>query len=580
MSPLHNDHMGRHVLWLALISMVLSGAAWSQQGEGSANPSIQGNVSVLWQSYAEDSLIGAQVPPGKTGYNAFANLLYNQGNFSAGVRYESYLNAVLGFPGRFKGSGVGYRFARYQDRDHGVDVTVGNFYDQFGSGLVLRAYEERNLGIDNALDGFRLVLTPIPGIEAKFIYGKQRFDFEDGLINGPGTIRAVNGEADLNQLLAGWDERPLKITLGASFVSKFQPGSSFNVDSLVLGMPLNIGAWSYRVNAVRKGWTAQLEYAGKINDPSADNAFTYRPGEGALATVGYSQKGLGVLLTAKMVDNMSFRSDRDLRLFDLPVNFIPAVTQQHTYNLAATLYPYATVITGETSASAEVFYTIPKDTWLGGKYGTKLTASFAAANSLDTTQYAAGDINAVLYGYERNSWGPGDELYVRDFNLTASRKFNKNFKAKYSYFHFEFNTLTTPVTTDYKGIVDANIHVVETQWKVAPKQSLRAELQGLWVGEDKDHPGQLQDKGHWATLVAEYTWSPHWFVSVIDQYNFGNNDPDQRIHYVYGSAGYIQGPHRLSVGYGKRREGIFCVGGVCRAVPASSGFEIAFTSSF
>jgi hypothetical protein len=34
------------------------------------------------------------------------------------------------------------------------------------------------------------------------------------------------------------------------------------------------------------------------------------------------------------------------------------------------------------------------------------------------------------------------------------------------------------------------------------------------------------------------------------------------------------------LGYGKRREGIFCVGGVCRAVPASSGLEMTFTSSF
>jgi hypothetical protein len=90
----------------------------------------------------------------------------------------------------------------------------------------------------------------------------------------------------------------------------------------------------------------------------------------------------------------------------------------------------------------------------------------------------------------------------------------------------------------------------------------------------------LQDKGHWATVLAEYTWSPHWFVSVLDQYNFGNNDEAKRVHYIYGAAGYIQGPHRLSVGYGKRREGIFCVGGVCRAVPASNGFEVTFTSSF
>jgi|SaaInl3SG_22_DNA_1037383.scaffolds.fasta_scaffold00657_6 hypothetical protein len=573
-------NLGRLAAILGTCAFAFASTSWGQLGGSGDAPSVSGNVGILWQSYAEDTLIGAVVPPAKTGYNAFANILYNQGNFSAGVRYESYLNAVLGFPGRFKGSGVGYRFGRYQDNERGIDVTVGNFYDQFGSGLVFRSYEERNLGIDNAMDGFRLILKPVQGVQAKFIYGKQRFDFDDGLINGPGVIRAVDVEGDLNAIVAGWEERPLKVTVGASFVSKFQPGSSFNVDSLVLAMPQNVGSWSCRLNAVRKGWTAGVEYARKINDPSADNGFTYRNGEAFLATLGYSQKGLGVLLTAKMIDNMSYRSDRDLRLFDLPINYIPAVTQQHTYNLAATLYPYATVITGETSASAEIFYTIPKGSKLGGKYGTKLSASFAAANSLDTTHYASAEVESVLYGYERNSWGPGDELFVRDFNFSASRKFNPKWKAKYTFYHFDFNTLTTPVTTDYKGIVNANIHVLETQWKVKPKQSLRTEFQGLWVGEDIDHPGDLQDKGHWATLLAEYTWSPHWFASILDQYNFGNNDPNQRIHYVYGSAGYINGPHRLSVGYGKRREGIFCIGGVCRAVPASNGFEITFTSSF
>jgi hypothetical protein len=69
-------------------------------------------------------------------------------------------------------------------------------------------------------------------------------------------------------------------------------------------------------------------------------------------------------------------------------------------------------------------------------------------------------------------------------------------------------------------------------------------------------------------------------VSIVDQYNFGNRDPDARVHYLYGAVGRIDGPHRLSIGYGKRREGIFCIGGVCRAVPASNGFEVNFTSSF
>jgi hypothetical protein len=161
-----------------------------------------------------------------------------------------------------------------------------------------------------------------------------------------------------------------------------------------------------------------------------------------------------------------------------------------------------------------------------------------------------------------------------------SRKLNKKWKAKYAYFHFDFNTLTTPVTTDYKGIVNADIHVLETQVKIKPKQSLRTEIQGLWVGKDVKNPDLLQDKGHWATVLAEYTWSPHWSVSLLDQYNYGNNVEANRIHHVFGTVSYIDGPHRLSVGYGKRREGIFCIGGVCRATPASNGFEIAFTSRF
>ena len=314
------------LLWALGLTMLLGmPRAWSQSGQDAPAPSVSGNVGILWQSYAEDSLIGAVVPPSKTGYNAFANVLYNQGNFSAGMRYESYLNAVIGFPGRFNGSGIGYRFARYNDPDRGVDVTVGNFYDQFGSGLVFRSYEERNLGIDNAMDGFRLILKPIDGVQAKFIYGKQRFDFDNGLVNGPGVVRAVDLETDLNALVEGWKEKPLKVTAAASFVSKFQAGSPFSVDSLVLAMPQNIGSWSYRINAIRKGWTASAEHA-EINDPSADNGHV--PHGEAFPPWG-TAKGLGVLFTAKMVDNMSFRSDRDLRLFDLPINHSRGHTTAH-----------------------------------------------------------------------------------------------------------------------------------------------------------------------------------------------------------------------------------------------------------
>ena len=555
---------------LAASIVGISAVAFGQL-EDQSSGSVTGNVQMLWQSYSEDPIIGAIVPPEKTGFNAYGNLIYNQGGFSAGMRYESYLSAVLGFPGRFKGSGIGYRYARYADPTGKVDFTVGNFYEQFGSGIVLRSYEERALGIDNALDGVRLILRPVNGIEIKALYGMQRLDFDSRLINGPGTVRALDGTIDFNSLLESkggldWDT---KIMLGGSFVSKFQSGGTIAKDSLLLQLPENIGAWSYRIDAMRKGWSAGIEYAGKINDPNADNGYTYRNGQALLFNLGYTQRGLGISLSAKTVDNMSFRSDRDVLLFDLPINYIPAITQQHTYNLAATLYPYATVISGESSASAEIFYSIPKGTRLGGKYGTKLSANFAAANGLDTTQLAG--VEGLVYGYERNSWGFGPSKFVRDFNVQISRKESKNFKWKYTFYNLEFNTLATPVTTTFKGIVYADIHVLETQVKTRKRQSLRTEFQALFTD---------QDKGDWGTVLAEYTWSPHWFASVIDQYNFGNPDPDARVHYLYGAVGRIDGPHRLSIGYGKRREGIFCIGGVCRAVPASNGFEINFSSSF
>ena len=327
-------------------------------------------------------------------------------------------------------------------------------------------------------------------------------------------------------------------------------------------------------------WKGGIGLTKKINDPSADNGYIYKEGEALMYYLTGNIKDLTFLFQRSTTDNMSFRSDRDLLLFDAPINNIPVITKNHTYNLASTLYPYATVINGESSFRGELYYSLKRGSKLGGKYGTKMNLVFATSYSLDTTNLSG--VDGVVYGYQRNSWGFGDSLNVQDISFEIERKFSKTFKAKAMYMNLIFNTLATPVTTDYKGLVNANIYVLETQIRTAKRQSLRTEFQVLTTGKWRDEEGELfkQDKGDWATVVAEYTWSPHWFVNITDQYNFGNPDIEKRVHYLFGSAGYVNGSHRLSIGYGKRREGIFCVGGVCRAVPASNGLEVTFTSSF
>ena len=143
---------------------------------------ISGNFQLDAQYYEADSIIGAKAVDDRMRINAFANIIYTNENFTAGIRYENYQNPLLGFDSRYKGSGIPYRFATYTKDDW--NITVGNFYEQFGSGLTFRTYEERNLGYDNAMDGVRIIVHPLNGLTIKGIWGNQRYFFD----KGPGVV--------------------------------------------------------------------------------------------------------------------------------------------------------------------------------------------------------------------------------------------------------------------------------------------------------------------------------------------------------------------------------------------------------
>lgn len=539
------------------------------QAQNTPQGVLRGNFQFLAQQYSADSLINATVPASKASINGFGNFLYTHGKVSAGWRIETYQNAIQGYSAqnRYKGTGIGNRYVTYADST--LEITIGNFYEQFGNGLTLRTYWEPNLGIDNALDGTRVIFRPTSGVTLKGIWGKQRLDFDNQIIHADGTIRGFDTEIWINELVKKWGDAKTRVMVGGNFVSRYQPGGNRFVDTLVFVIPDNVAMYSGRVQVQRGNWMMMGEYAQKINDPSADNGYIYRQGKGIFFNSSYSKKGFGVNVMAKSIDNLSFRGDRNLKLFDVPVNYTPAITKQHTYNLAATLYPYATPLTGEASYMLEVYYSLPKGSKLGGKYGTQISASYAAANCLDTTQYTG--VNALTEGYKVNTLGFGKTKYVRDFNVDIKRKITKEFNVGYTFYYMEFNTLATPVTNDFKGIVYANISVLEMGYKLTKKDYIRIELQELHT---------KQDKGDWQTVVAEYTHSPHWTIGIVNQYNKGNPIEERKINYLFGTVGYINGPHRITLGYGKRREGVFCIGGVCRAVPATNGFEISITSSF
>ena len=187
--------------------------------QGIQNGQLSGNFQSDFQLYVEDDALDFNLNNASSGFpnerglsNGFANILYRTDNFSAGIRYEAYQNALLGYPSGYQGEDISYRFIQF-DKD-GMDITVGNFYAQFGSGMILRAYEERNLGYDNAFDGIRIKYSPINGVYLTSLVGRQRIFFE----KAEGLVRGLDGEISLNESFTRLSESTTRISVDVSVV--------------------------------------------------------------------------------------------------------------------------------------------------------------------------------------------------------------------------------------------------------------------------------------------------------------------------------------------------------------------------
>jgi len=533
---------------------------------------LHGNFQFDGQYYLRDTKIdstGEFYPDERFLGQGYANLIYSNGNFRAGIRYENYQNVMLGFPQGYKGEGITYRYIQWTK--DGLDITAGNFYEQFGSGMVLRAYEERGLGYDNMFDGVRLIYSPIKGLKLKGLIGRQRIYFQ----KSPGIVRAIDATFTLNDLFKGMRESATQYSFGGSFVSKFQ-----TANDPFLNIPQNVGAGAVRFDVIGRKFGINAEYVNKANDPSADNHEIFREGQALLVNMTYTGKGFGALLALKRSDNMSFRSDRDASTIEGLINFVPATTKVHTYALPS-LYPYATQLNGEMGGQVELNVNIPRGSVVGGKYGADITLNYAISSSLYKEYYPKTDtLNTIKYGYKTQWFKMGQVRYFQDFNVKWNQKMSKNFTMTFTYFNIQYNqSVLEDGLADEPQIADpsvtkmvyVNTGVAEFLTKIKPKHFLRTEIQAQFT---------KQDRGNMAMILFEYSISPHWFFSIQDIYNYGNPNPADQLHYPLGSVVYALGTTRFQLSYGRQQKGIFCVGGVCRVVPPSNGVSISVTSTF
>lgn len=550
-----------------VVALLLWGTSSWVSAQGILGGHVTGNVQFDGQMSSADSIIGAADVPEKMLMNARADILYTNGGFSAGLRFEMYQNPMLGFNPDYEGQGIANYFVSYNSQK--LTVTAGHFYEQFGSGLILRTYEDRYLGLDNALLGINLQLRPVDGVIIKALAGKQRVCWD----LGAGLVRGIDGEVNLNTLISAMQESPLSVTLGAGFVSKYEDDesipSSLNPEYR-LNLPLNVGAAAVRMDLGYKNWSLQAEYAHKGQDPWADNNYIYRQGEAILLNLNYSRRGFSAGLQAKRIDNMGFKSERSRRQEMLYINYLPAITKNHTYAFL-TMYPYSTQVNGEQGIQGDVMYKFKKGTILGGKYGTDIHLNTSVVYGLDTTIIGGRGTEGYIVN---NSLGA---LYYTDASFEVAKKLSKSVKLNATYAYQIFN----PTMEGHPGANLIHNHVIigDLSWKLNKTHSLRFEAE--WMGSDSyydasdDHHDDRR-AGDWIMGLVEWNIGTHWFVSASDQYAYN----DGIGNYYNLSVGYTHGATRLQLGYGKQREGLLCIGGVCRQVPASNGFTVSLTTTF
>ncbi len=557
--------MKRAILFLLIMSCSMGITAQNDGGRMSGKLHINANV------FLRDSLIGASNTPQFDhqffGSESWMNLNYSNWGFDFGIRFDFFQNSNLRNPrASYSGEGIGLWYVR--KKIDNLDFTVGYFYDQIGSGIIYRSYEERGLPIDNALYGIRGIYSINEDWSLKAFSGKQKqlFTSYESLISG----------VNLDGFYMPNEEKNLTFAPGLGFVKRTLDDNSMNALVASLGdyLPedlfiptynayaftfyntLTVGKFNWYVEGAYKTQDNIVDLEGEriskfTGDTIVGSQFVGEEGTVFYSSLSYANKGWGLSLEGKRTENFGFRTRPQETLNNGLVNFLPPMARTHTYRLLARYAP-ATQDKGELALKADIRYA-PSRKML-------FNASYSHIVTLD---------NAPLY----------DEFYFeytykpkRTFKLTTGLQMQT-----YNQEVFEFKP-GVPIVETFTPFVDVF-------YKLSKKRSVRFEGQYMVTGEDK---GVKHDFGDWIYGGLEYNFSNKFSISLTDMFNVapGKNSPTDdsgdklAIHYPRFDVFYIKGPTRVSIGYVKQVQGIVCSGGVCRLEPAFSGVRANLTTSF
>lgn len=528
---------------------------------------LSGGVETNAAFYIDDNKIKLEEVEARNRFrsNNYLRLDYQLKKITVGVQFEAYTpKALLNYSPEFKDANIANYYVTYKN-EKGLELTAGHFYEQFGSGLVLRNWEDRQLGIANSIAGGLVKYVPAKWATFTVLYGKQRNGL--GFKLSGGNIAAANADIDLAHLLT---LNKTTFGVGGSVVHRREPTD-------LGGLSPNTFLTSIRSNFAKAGFTADIEYVFKSADALVEfgnirPAFLF-DGDAYLLNLGYSKKGFGITTNFRRLENFGFYSSRSAMgntNNERMLNYIPALTKQFDYGLT-NIYVYASQPNisfepdrnkaGEIGGQLDLYYQFKKGTLVGGEYGSNLSLNFSRWHGL------AGRYDADQRKYAAKKFVLG-EKYYSDASVEWRRKMTKKWTTVFTYLNQYYNAR---YVEEAVGEVNAHTVVFDNTVQLKKSRSVRWELQHQWA------KGGFEE---WAAFQAEYNFNPRLSVFMVNLYNYGNKDVNEQMHYYNAGAAYTKGGSRLQVAYGRQRGGLICVGGVCRFVPESAGITFGFNKSF
>ncbi len=561
---------------IVMLLVLMGTCNWALgQSKDSDKGQFSGNLLMTYQKYIRDDSIGANTKVYKentASADAWLFMQYRIKGYSFILRYDAFNNSPLLDPqDAYTNHGVGFwQINKSVDK---LDITMGSFYDQFGTGILFRAYEQRQIGIDYAIQGMRLKYNINDKWAIKGFAGNQKGNIKNRFGYANQVISGLNVEGNLD---LGKDSKYGALQVGASGVNRTLDRETMDrlvgtintydlADRFYPKYNVYGGNAYFTYTKDNFSWTVEGNVKSKEAIMEDDSKFHLKGGKVLYTSMSWGKGGwnlgkqkasVGLNIQARHVDHFSFRTAPTENLLNGLVSYLPSMTRQNTYRLLSR-YNAPGQAMGEDGIQGEIEFKPRKGTqiFFNGSYVQTLASN--------------GKLNKATGVME------AEKLFSENY-IEVVQKIGKHDKLKLGVQRIVYNQTRYESEPEY---VPVKTITPFGEWLHTLDQgkSLRVEWQYL---------NTKNDQGSFANLMIEMFVRKNLSIAVADMVNVVPHRyermiiADKVLHYPTFFIGYTEKNTVFTLAFLKQQQGVNCSGGICREEPAFSGVRFTVSSNF